>query len=174
MDDHDWFGDAPDAGWGFTQLVRPSSRQPLGELSGNAQQAAPLGDRDRVGACDEPIVVYDVSDSGSGSDEDGDVEVLPACITQLYDRHEEAPPDDEEEGEEEDDDPVQWISEHDVGYVPCAGLFVRASPLTPASMRSPCEPPEERADEDPGFEPVQMALEVLQVRPTRLSPQLLF
>ena len=120
MEDHDWFGDAPDAGWGFTQLVRPPSRQPLGELSGNAQQPTPLGDRHNGGACDEPIVVYDMSDSGS--DEDGDVEALPA-ITQLYDRHEEAPPDDEEE----DEDPVHLISEHDVGYAPCAvvGLTAR-------------------------------------------------
>jgi hypothetical protein len=114
----DWFGDAVDAGWGFTQLARQPSRQPLGELSANAQQPAPPGDRHNVAACDEPIVVYDVSDSGSGSgsDDEDDVGALPA-ITQLYDRHEEAPPDDEEEEEEE---PVQWISEQDVGYAPCA------------------------------------------------------
>lgn len=122
-DDHGWPGDAPgDAalGWGFTQVVRPPIRQPLGELCGNAQLPSPGCDRpSSTGAC-EPLVVHDVSDSGSGSGSDDEEEVGFACVTQLYDRHEEAPPEEEEDGDDEGGDPAHWISEHDVGCAPHA------------------------------------------------------
>jgi hypothetical protein len=152
--------------------VALASRSPLQQLSGNV---SPLHSRpgEKAHAVSQPIVVYDVSD---GEDEEQEpeaeaAEALP-CITQLYDEEEEAPCLVEDEGDAAPGDVPD-------GYAaggPCSlsahnNRRSHQSGVVPSSRSDAAAPDfcDVVAPSDSDFTPVRTALDVLQVRLSRLK-----